>query len=487
MFYRLAGPLLLILQWTIVPPSYSQCPCPPLTGPSGDVIDVQNVSQLNAALSQANINNGNTTIMLHPGTYRLTENLLFISSNMKNLTIRGSSGNRDDVKILGQGWNDNSVTHIVNVQADSFTLADVTIGEVFYHPIQIHSNDEDADDCLIQNVRILDAKEQLLKVSGGGSKYADRGRVLCCLFEFTGGIAYQYYTGGIDAHRSKDWNIKYNVFKHIRSPESNLAEHAIHFWRESEDNLVEGNIIINCDRGIGFGLGDEVPDGHQGGLIMNNFVHTSRDVGIGLESAPDAKVYNNTVVTDNYNRSIEYRFATTTGVHIANNLTTQSISDRSSGSSGTIESNYVGVDTSIFFRAQSYDYHLIGVETGVTDSGIALPEVTQDIDCNSRIIGTGMDIGADEYAPTTPTDVLLLLENITLHPNPTPNTFKITGSLDHFDILVLDALGNKYLEFVQIAGSIEIDLSGLPAGMYFVLISSKYNPSCTLRKIIKTL
>ena len=115
--------------------------------------------------------------------------------------------------IKGLGWNNNAVTHIFNVAADSFTIADMTIGEVFYHPIQVHSNPNDADHFTAHNVKFTDAKEQLLKVSGGGSLFADDGIVECCLFEFSAGIAFQYYTGGIDAHRAKDWMVRFNQFK----------------------------------------------------------------------------------------------------------------------------------------------------------------------------------------------------------------------------------------------------------------------------------
>ncbi len=413
------------------------------------------------------------TIALNSGTYQLTSNLLFISANMANLTIRGVHGNRDSVTIKGLGWNNNQVTHIFNVAADDFTLADVTIGEVFYHPIQIHSNNNsinDADNCLIHNVRIYDAKEQLLKVSGGGSLFADNGRVECCLFEFTGGVAYQYYTGGIDAHRSVNWVVKNNVFRGIRSPDSGLAEHAIHFWRESSGTLVEGNHINTCDRGIGFGLGGDTDDGHVGGIIKNNFVHTNRDVGIGLESSPDTKAYHNTVVTENYGNSIEYRFATTTNVHIANNLTDNLIKSRSGGT-GTIESNYQTSTLDIFVDANNYDYHLSATHPNITDVGLTLNEVLIDYDCGPRSNHLGPDIGADEYGLSTNMDVFLENSGISMYPNPVEDTFIIKGLLSYYSIEILDSQGQVYQSYNQTSGTVAIDISSLPGGLYFVKIT----------------
>lgn len=371
----------------------ASCECDPLPAPTNTTTRVSTVAELDAALQEANTNNGNRTILLEDGTYELTTNLLYIGTNMANLTLRSVSGNRDAVIIRGQGMT-GSVSHIFNVAASNFTLADMTIGWVANHPIQIHGG-TDADNCLIQNVRFVDANEQLLKVSGYAAVEAsDNGIVQCCLFEFTAGVANQWYTGGIDAHNAQNWIVRNNIFKHIRSPDAGLAEHAIHFWNDAAGTIVENNWIINCDRGIGFGLGDGK---HTGGVIRNNMVHTSRDVGIGLESASNAKVYHNTVITDNYPRSIEYRFTETMNAHIANNLTSGSISTRDGGT-GTIDNNFISNDKSIFVDADNYDFHLTAMQPQITNAGIILPETRIDYDCDNRL--DAPDIGADEYNNT---------------------------------------------------------------------------------------
>lgn len=451
----------------------SQCYCPPIE-PSGTEITISTVQELDAAVKEANTNNGNMTIILLPGEYLLTSNLRFISENMVNLTIVGSTENKEDVYIKGQGWNNNSVTHIFNVAADNFTVANMTIGDVFYHPIQVHSNPADADNFKAQNVRFVDAKEQLLKVSGGGDLYADNGQVLCCEFEFTDGIAYQYYTGGIDAHRSIDWEVKYNTFKHIRSPETLLAEHAIHFWKECSGTIVDANLIIDCDRGIGFGLGQGFENGHTGGLIMNNMVHTSRDVGIGLETSTDTKIYSNTVITENYPRSIEYRFPATTDALISNNLVNGEISDRSSGSTGSLSHNFTIEDMDRFTDPNNYDYHLTKAlsDDAIVGAGIMLPEVTQDFDCQDRPATGTADIGADQFLFNVATSELVKSTYKT-YPNPSSGEFVLEGNLAGATIEIFNALGSY--NYLGPAGSdkMKLDLAVLSSGMYFVKISKE--------------
>ena len=451
------------------PPSYTQCDCPDLPPDPADqtTVTVSSVSQLQNALINCNQNDGNYTILLENGVYTLSNNLLYISPNMKHLTIRSVSGERDSVVIQGQGMGGN-VGWGFNVAASHFTLADLTVGSVANHPIHIHA-EHNADSCLIQNVRIFDAREQMLKVSGNNSNtFSDGGIVQCCLFEFPGGVGYQYYTGGVDAHNAKEWIVRNNTFRHIRSPENLLAEHAIHFWSDSENTLVENNTIINCDRGVGFGLGSSQ---HHGGIIRNNFVHTSRDVGIGLESSPDTKVYHNTVITENYFNSIEYRFAVTENVHIANNLCNKNIASRDGGS-GLVESNFKSTDLSNFTDPANYDYHLDGnAEPGIINSGIVIPDAEEDFDCHLRTDGMP-DIGADEF-DSTPVSTGSLLDRvqITVFPNPANDWMYLETPAQ--GLIAFCSMTGQVLKQWHVKGSSVLDLSGIPSGFYTLIFQTK--------------
>jgi len=367
-----------------MPQPSGQCDCPDAVEPGNTVI-VSNVSQLRNAINQAGQQGGNMTIKLEPGIYQIDYTLV-INPDMVNLTIMGTTRNRDDVFIKGLGAFNSAVGAVILVQADNFTVAHLTVGESSTHAIQVQG-DQDADNFMAVNVRFVDVYEQILKVSSGPNTYSDNGRVLCSEFEFTAGEAYNDYTRAIDGLKCRNWIISNNVMKGIRSPNDEITEHAILFWRASEGTIVTNNKIMNCDRGIGFGLGDNSVDGHaEGGLIMNNFVHTNRDVGIGVEYAPNVKVYNNTVITENYANSIEYRHPGSTNTRIFNNLVSGNVTRRSDAPD-----------------AENYDYYLVGTPAGIVDAGTPLSEVTVDIDCDNRISGAGIDIGADEVASSTTT------------------------------------------------------------------------------------
>jgi hypothetical protein len=234
-----------------------------------------------------------------------------------------------------------------------------------------------------------------------------------CLLEYSAGIGPQWYIGGVDAHNARNWVVRRNVFRAIRSPADAVAEFAVHFWSASADTLVEGNTIINCDRGIGLGLGDR---GHQRGVVRNNMIcHNATegfaDVGIALESAPGAQVYNNTIYQEHsYPNAIEYRFPATTGVLIANNLTNKAVSMRD-GAAGAVSHNVANAQAGWFLNPGAGDLHLKTARLEVVDQGRSIAGLTDDFDGQARPQGPGIDIGADEFRlpdASAPAAILLL-------------------------------------------------------------------------------
>lgn len=348
------------------------------------VIYVTNVQELMA--TETSTKAGNVTVVIADGDYVLTRGLYLTGSH---ITYQSESGNRDGVVLRGNF----KISHIFQVTNDYVTFENLSIGEVNNHGIQIHS-ENDADFARISNVRFFNIKEQMIKGSGAKTEvYSNDCIVEDCLFEFTGGVAYQYYTGGIDVHKGDSWIVRNNTFKNIISPTGNLTEGAIHFWSSSKDTLVENNVIINCDRGIMFGLDNVF---HYGGVIRNNTIHTVKDVGIYLANAVDAKVYNNTVFIDStYANAIEYRFSGTQNAQIINNLTNKAITKRDNATA-TISNNITNASEQWFVHAHSGDLHLESTVFSVVDQALDLEEITKDIDSEDRSTGKS-DIGADEY------------------------------------------------------------------------------------------
>lgn len=379
--------------------SLGLCLLPGLTS----AITVGTVGELVNAVNQANTPGGDKEILLQDGTYTLGEEALVILAD--GVTVRSLSGNRSMVTIRGNGMEeDDDVSHIFNVEGDNFTARDMTLRNVYYHAIQMQPQ---AQAPTMINLHILDTGQQMIKVAyntGDPDVYSDNGRVENCLFEYSAGIGPQWYIGGVDAHHAFNWVVRGNTFISIRSPEDpdaggRVAEHAIHFWNGSRNTLVEKNIIINCDRGIGFGLWNQ---GHVGGIIRNNMIyhnaaHDLGDVGIGLESVTDAQVYNNTVFQEHaYDNAIEYRWSTTTGLFIANNLTNKAIAQRNEASA-EVSNNVTSAETAWFINPSAGDLHLAAPVPSVVNQGRAITGLNDDIDGDVRPQGGGYDIGADEY------------------------------------------------------------------------------------------
>lgn len=378
----------------------------------GGTITVGTVAELQNAVATANSLGGNTTIAVRDGTYNLSDTLYV---NAPNVAIVGQSGNRTKVVIQGDAMSSSAkVGNLIRVAASNFQLSDVTLQKSKWHLIQI-AGETNADALVIKNCIMRDAYQQMLKVAvdaANPSVTSDNGLVENCLFDYSAGIGPQYYIGGIDAHGAKNWVVRNNTFRNIISPSGSVAEFAVHFWSGSANNTVEKNLIVNCDRGIGFGMDGR---GNTGGIIRNNMVYHAANAGsyadtsIALIESPNTQVYNNTIFMDNsFPWGIEYRFASTQNVLIANNLTNKPIQSRDGGS-GTVTKNVTNATGTWFVNRSSGDLHLASAVSTVVDMGQAVSGLSADFDGQSRPQGVGIDIGADEFSSSA---VLLPPQNL---------------------------------------------------------------------------
>ncbi len=395
-------------------PDTSDPNCTPPGPPSGAVAYVSTEPGLQMAISNLA---SNSTILIADGTYNLTQPLN-IQHTAHNVTVRSFSGNRDAVILSGGGMADNgtNLSHIFQVFAPDVTIADLTLRDVYFHLVQIHG-ESGATRPMLYNLHLVDSGEQFVKGSTAGNPgpYSDGGVVACSTIEYT---AYppSDYTNGVDVLAGAGWVIRDNVFRNIRSPDRSLAGPAVLMWRNSLDTLVERNLFIECDRAIALGLskpdsnsrdGETIYD-HQGGIVRNNFIYRAGpgDVGITLNYARNAEVYNNTVLLNGtfpYG-AIEYRFSATSA-DIRYNLTDAPIWQRD-GASGTVIGNVTNAQPGWFASAAAGDLHLLPSATAAIDQAASIAAVADDYDRAPRPNGPAPDVGADEYGVPPPGAVM---------------------------------------------------------------------------------
>jgi hypothetical protein len=389
--------------------------CPALPAPTGATITVKpsDAGTLHSTVFNAA---AGTTILLEDGTYNIASTLQLAK---QGLTIRSKSDDASKVTLDGTY----TVNELIAVSASDVTIAHVTLTHAVDHAIHAYpaAANVDVKNLHVYANKLVDNGEQFIKVNPNGSTpgYIDDGLIDCNELVMTaagrphvesccGGC----YTGGIDVHAGWKWVVRNNRFEGIYCDGAGLAEHAIHFWKGSRDTLVENNTIIDCARGIGFGLGggqgDRVyPDNpyggamlaHYDGVIRNNVFYANTpyfDTGIELDIAKQPHVFHNTVIhgsgATNAFSSIDYRFAETDAV-IQNNLTTK-ITVRD-GAQGTVDHNLESTPASYFVTPGS-DFHLTAGAANAIDKGVSVSQAGVDIDGETHDKGAP-DLGADEH------------------------------------------------------------------------------------------
>jgi hypothetical protein len=392
--------------------------CPRLASPTGSVIDVSPAQAGRLADIVAGAPAG-ATIRLADGKYSVGT----ITMSRPGVTLRSASGHPRRV-VLDGGYGPSALIHPF---ANNLTVAEITLRRARDHLVHAYpaADGPGLRGLRLYRVLMVDSGEQFLKVNSNAARSAwvDSGTVACSEFLMTPSgranieRAFGCYTGGIDVHSGRGWRVRDSAFEGIYCEDGELAEHAIHFWKGARATVVENNVIENCARAIGFGLGDTGEGrpwaddpypgvgyvGHYDGVIRGNAVLadiSQYDTGIELAQARGTRVLHNTVVetaraTASFS-SLDYRWPNTM-VEVANNLTRR-ITGRDGGRAA-LSHNVEATPRDWLVDPLGGDFHLRPGLGGAIDRGVAVNEAGLDIDGRGRDYGGAPDIGADEWSP----------------------------------------------------------------------------------------
>lgn len=347
-----------------------------------------------------------TTVLLADGEYRLVRMLEIVTPG---LVLRGESADASRVILRGASMAERQVGVAISVGAADVTIADLTVGYVGFHGIQVRG-ELAASRVMIHGVRVVDTGQQLLKGStAGGPQYADEGVVSCSTLEYSD-HAPSDYTNAVDVLGGRAWIVRHNTIRRIHGPlaAGGSAGPAILFWANSLDTVVDSNLIVDSFRGIALGLGpgasrELARDGervydHQGGAVRNNVVvnlNAWGDEGIEANAARDVQIDHNTVfIEGGLPWSISVRFDSTNG-RVRNNLSNRRILFRDGGQA-TLAGNVDGAERSWFVNPPAADLGLSSGTGPAIDGGVATG-LDHDMRGGPRAVGAAPDAGAFEY------------------------------------------------------------------------------------------
>lgn len=412
------------MRWTLLGVSlvalassaYAQTACnAPMLPLTGNIINVSNETDLQTAMSNLQAND---TLLLADGTYHLNLTDTLYINGKDNVTIRGTSG-CDGVVLMGLGMDvdtgSGNVPHGVWSNSLNTTVAHLTIRDTWDNTLIFNSG---AQSPHVYSVKLLNSGSQFIKANPTDIPSAigvDNAIVEYSWMEYTNGTPGDHgagigYTNGISAHAADNWIIRGNVFKNFHTPDNAayLWNPAVLMWNHSTNTTTERNTFINVDRAVAYGLFQNPPYDHQGGVIRNNFVYlqpnlmspgrkASSDGSIIAWDSPGTNIDQNTILAnDNVFYAIEFRFSTTTGGNARNNLSDLTVHLRDSATAN-LSGNLPSATSAFFVDPTSANLHLQASAAAAIDQAPTLPSVVDDFDGDGRPQGNGYDIGADEF------------------------------------------------------------------------------------------
>ncbi|PCJ59046.1 MAG: hypothetical protein COA79_11855 [Planctomycetota bacterium] len=303
---------------------------PGLPPDEGKIIHVSTIDEIILEIEEAE---DHTTIIIAKGHYLMPRDILLTSHYV---TIRGETGNRDDVILdFDSEFDDTNpkqserigavsilkISHAKNVTIANLTVANSPkYGILFLADSKIHN-------LKILNIKFHNIWARGLKGThpgrlddqntefgeGYGLPCAERfevirpigGEVRNCLFicdtikkndkdAFDGD-----YIAGMDMMGVKDWVIADNVFVGLRGKNGG-GRGGVFIWQWSEGVTIENNIFVDCDKGVAFGNPSAMNkcDYHiKGGSIINNLFKGGTNKAIEIQYCGDIEVKDNRIIS----------------------------------------------------------------------------------------------------------------------------------------------------------------------------------------------
>jgi hypothetical protein len=390
----------------INPPDQAWFPrAPALPRPAGQIMEVSSVQELIKAVDEVKTGG---TILLADGHYMMPH---YIEIKTDNVSLRGASGHRERVVIDGARSRDGELIGIRG--CSGVTIADLTIQNTQYNGFKINSETNVQEltiyNCIIHNIWQRGVKGVKVPETNREAVRPKHCRVQYCLFyndrpkrlsDDPGDIAGGNYVGGVDVMYAKNWVISDNVFVGIRG-RTREGRGAVFMWFDSQDCVIERNIIIDCDAGICLGnphRADGINTHCLRCVVRNNFITRATEGGIVPVYTQDCKILNNSIhePDSRLGRLIRIVFDND-DLLVANNLLSGTKIRNESESKIKFFNNLEKDITAFLVNPSQGNLHLTARAADAINKAEPLPDVTEDIDREVR--GAKPDIGADELVP----------------------------------------------------------------------------------------
>ena len=376
---------------------------PALPQASGPIVLVSNVRELIKAINQAV---PGQTILVEDGHYMMPQ---YVQINTDNVTLRSASGHRERVIIDGA---ESRHRELLGIRAcTGVTIADLTVQNIQCNGFKINSETNVQNltiyNCIIHNIWQRGIKGVKVPKENREVIRPKNCRIQYCLFyndrlkrlsDDPADIADGNYVAGIDVMFAKDWIISDNVFVGIQG-RTYEGRGAIFVWHDSQDCVIERNIIIDCDVGLQLGnphRPSEIQYHCSRFIAKNNFITRAPEAGIVMVYTKDCKLLNNTIHDpESKLRRLLRTVFTNDGLLIANNLLSGPGIRNESESKITLINNLIKDVSNSFVDPTQGDLHLKSTAINAIDKGLPKAEVVEDFDKQRR--ETNPDIGADEY------------------------------------------------------------------------------------------